>query len=775
MNRFLLSLSFAAAIAAWSPASWAQRQSAAGPGVIPLSPTGVANGVDMSASGTTGTLSVGVLGGPEMDIFTTNTSLASPFLAVSTAASSQGNITFNSSSTVYGTIGITPPGGPFLLDVNGGANGSVVNFQGPVYATTLNVTGTGSMNFNSGSTNQFPNGLIFGGDGTISLAPNTTVVGAITTTAGTNTGTLSLGGGSILNGAVGAGSASLKAINVVGGSNSTGVSATITGAVNAYSFSLGTNTLHIGGALTIADSTSSGVINTTLANPTLYGNIRPVGFTTIGPTLHVIVTVPAGALIPVGTQFNIIQAQTGTAQSGSQSRIVVATDPSNPLYTFSQVPLTGTQAGLVAIQTTGIPITVVIPPVTPPATPPATPPVVTPPVVIPPVVAPIVPVAVPVVPVLLATPVLPVVAPVVAAINALTTPAAVVSAVAQLAPSVPDLAAPQVTFQGTREFENFWLSHLDDVMCGQVSQPHQPNQPDTGNATCRRNEPQAGGWLKGFGYFGSQGSQAAYGGYSFNIYGTMVGYDAPILHSPFGGETRVGFGIGYARNTIDGSTFSAYTAFDTYAATVYIAHEQGPWFVDGDLSFGWNDYSETRNISFPSVTQTAQGSYSGQDYTAFATTGYHFFAQRIVITPLASLQYTHMDIGSYAESGAGGIDLNVNSQHYDFLESGLGVKVADPFRYHDGTFVPEAHFKWFHELVNPTARNTAAFAVAGSPLFTTPGLRPAADMFDVGAGLTFLDCACTAKTWSLEGTYDYFWRSDLYGANQVMLRFTMRF
>jgi hypothetical protein len=82
MNRKLFLLSFVAAIAAWSPTSFAQRQTAVGPGTTALLPTGVANGVDMSVSGTTGTLSVGVTGGPEMDIFTNNISLASPFLAV---------------------------------------------------------------------------------------------------------------------------------------------------------------------------------------------------------------------------------------------------------------------------------------------------------------------------------------------------------------------------------------------------------------------------------------------------------------------------------------------------------------------------------------------------------------------------------------------------------------------------------------------------------------------------------------------------------------------
>ncbi|MBV5335702.1 hypothetical protein JZU48_01420, partial [bacterium] len=87
-----------------------------------------------------------------------------------------------------------------------------------------------------------------------------------TTTVGANTGSLSLGGGSVLNGAVG-GAVGLKNISVVGGTDTTGVSATITGAVDAYNFTLGTNTLNIGGALTIANIGPSGVINTTLGSP----------------------------------------------------------------------------------------------------------------------------------------------------------------------------------------------------------------------------------------------------------------------------------------------------------------------------------------------------------------------------------------------------------------------------------------------------------------------------------------------------------------------------
>jgi outer membrane autotransporter protein len=359
----------------------------------------------------------------------------------------------------------------------------------------------------------------------------------------------------------------------------------------------------------------------------------------------------------------------------------------------------------------------------------------------------------------------------VAAINALADPITVINAVAQLAPSAPDLAAPLVTFQGTRQFQNLWLSRMDAIMCGQVSQPDdRMTQPDQAPSTCLGNDLGSGWWTKGFGYFGSQGAQNALVGYDAGIYGTMIGYDAPI-----GPETRAGLGIGYARSTIDGKTFRANTDSNTYQTTAYITHEQGPWFVQGDASFGWNDYFGTRNISLPGFNQTTNANYSGQSYTGLATTGYHFFTQGFTITPLASLQYTNLNLDGYSETGGGNIDLRVRSQNYDFLESGLGVKVARPFAYNELTYVPEIHFKWLREIVNPTVLNTAAFTAAGSPPFTTPGLQAGDDTLNLGVGLTFLSCGCTARIWSLEAVYDHEWRSGRYSADQGMIKLTARF
>jgi len=120
---------------------------------------------------------------------------------------------------------------------------------------------------------------------------------------------------------------------------------------------------------------------------------------------------------------------------------------------------------------------------------------------------------------------------------------------------------------------------------------------------------------------------------------------------------------------------------------------RGPWYVYGDLSAGLNDYTGTRRIAFPGVDRSARAKYSGQDYTAFATTGYDFVTNGMTVTPLASLQYTHANLGGYTESGAGSVNLTTRSQSYDFLESGLGVKVSRAFVHRDLSFVPEVHAK----------------------------------------------------------------------------------
>jgi len=251
----------------------------------------------------------------------------------------------------------------------------------------------------------------------------------------------------------------------------------------------------------------------------------------------------------------------------------------------------------------------------------------------------------------------------------------------------------------------------------------------------------------------------------------MIAYDAPL-----GTNTRAGLGLGYAQSVINGNMYGDSTDVNSYQTTAYIGHERGPWFIRGSASMGWNDYSSERPIVFPGVDRTANAHYSGQDYTVLANTGYHISApQKFTVTPLASLQYSRVNIDGYTETDAGDIDLQVQPQGYDFVESGLGTKVERDFSYHGWMFVPEVHAEWLYELNNPALDETAKFTAAVSPSFTTPGLKTDPDMFHMGAGLTVLSCACSTTKMSLEAGYDYYWTNDSYSVHEITMRFADRF
>ena len=190
--------------------------------------------------------------------------------------------------------------GSTFLNISAGTTGNIVTFNGQVFSTTFSLAGTGTVNFNGGFVSNTGSTMDFAGDGFINVGPGQTVKAAITNSAGANTGTLTLNGNSILDGAVGAASG-LKQITVVGGN------ALITGQAKAGIYTLGTNTLNVAGAFAIP---VAGVINTTIFSQTLYGKIVPVGAASIGNALQVNVTVTGP--IGNGASFNIVDATSGT-------------------------------------------------------------------------------------------------------------------------------------------------------------------------------------------------------------------------------------------------------------------------------------------------------------------------------------------------------------------------------------------------------------------------------------------------------------------------------
>lgn len=636
--------------------------------------------------------------------------------AITSDAAPTASILFLGNSTITGDTGAT---GEFL-DISAGVAASTVNFNGKVYSQTFQVSGTGTVNFN-GDVIAAPN---FANDGFINLGAGSSLTGAIIT-ATANTGTLTLNDGSKVTGAIG-GANGLKQINVVGGD------ATVDGAIQARGFDLGANTLTIiGGALTI---NSGGSIATTLASDAEYGRILVGGTSLItGPNITVIPTV-TGALTN-GTTFNIVEA-------GSGSDGTVAIDNSNsPRYTFSGAM----SNGAVSISLSGIaPLSTLV---TAPGA-------------------------------LAVAPILDVNAPIGSdllviqdAIAVLPTTGAIDNALAQLAPANTNLAAPWVAAQTTRLFDDLWMAQVDQIQtacCDANCEPNKPNVPADLNA-CKDAEQKGKWWAKGFGSQGEQDNVANMNGYDTEAYGLMLAYDKPLNN-----ETRVGFGGGYANSSIDGNNSSGNTDIDSYQVTGYLHHAQGPLFVQAAVTAGVNDYESTRHIVFPGVIRTATSDYSGQQYSGIVTVGKHYQLNETTITPIASLQATHLRVGSYTESGAGDANLRVENQDYTFVQSTLGVKAERVIRSGSNTFSPEVHAKWLHDFKSTTMEQNAAFTGGGAS-FNAEGIRQDRDLFNVGAGVTFLSCNCEKDSWTVKGLYDYKWNDSDYASHQVSLIAGLKF
>jgi outer membrane autotransporter protein len=142
--------------------------------------------------------------------------------AVTTAANNTGTLTLASNSFVTGNVGAT---GKVLKVINVGANGSGSTFLGTVDTQAINVTGTGTVDFEGSVTGAL---VSYAADGVILLGNNVNLSGAVVT-ATNNTGDLTLAGNSLIGANVGAAGKALKVINV----GADGSGATFYGAVNA--------------------------------------------------------------------------------------------------------------------------------------------------------------------------------------------------------------------------------------------------------------------------------------------------------------------------------------------------------------------------------------------------------------------------------------------------------------------------------------------------------------------------------------------------------------
>lgn len=239
-----------------------------------------------------------------------------------------------------------------------------------------------------------------------------------------------------------------------------------------------------------------------------------------------------------------------------------------------------------------------------------------------------------------------------------------------------------------------------------------------------------GVWAKLFGAHGDQSAQDNFAAFGVNTWGMTVGADS-LLESSW----IVGGALSYAKTDVGMRDFRARdsTGIKTYQAMAYASRDFGAWYLDSMAAYAYQRYDSTRNTT---VSGTATGSFNGDQIAARVLAGHPVpLTSKATLTPLAGLEWQHLDQNGYTETGAGALSLNVQGRSAERLRSTLGAKLETALELSDGTKLkPSVHVAWMYDFKNSGVDTTATF-VGGGPAFVTPGQALAPNSFNVGAAL----------------------------------------
>ncbi len=242
-------------------------------------------------------------------------------------------------------------------------------------------------------------------------------------------------------------------------------------------------------------------------------------------------------------------------------------------------------------------------------------------------------------------------------------------------------------------------------------------------------------WLQGFGSFGHVGDDGNALGGNYTISGLSGGLDYRLTP-----KLLVGLGMGYSQDNADVGGSGANGKVNAFQLAGYGGYVNGPWHLDGILSYGFLHTDTTRFIDVGSISQQADGSYDGGILSLSAEGGYAFEFGWLTVEPTIGLNYAHLWQDSFSETGTAtdghNYGLNVNSVDMDSFRSAVGVRLAAQFGKKTGVqFIPALRAVWKHEFMDRYADVNASF-VGGSGDFIVRGVELGADTAVLGGGLT---------------------------------------
>lgn len=230
----------------------------------------------------------------------------------------------------------------------------------------------------------------------------------------------------------------------------------------------------------------------------------------------------------------------------------------------------------------------------------------------------------------------------------------------------------------------------------------------------------------------------------FNNAGVLLGADYRItdhfLAGLAGGYTNIKSNY-IANANVAGGGVNA----DVFNVSLFSTYDIKDFYVDGSFSYGWSNYDVQRRVVIQSnnpgsaggANRTATSNPNGDQYSTALGLGYNFHQAALNMSPFARVNYFHGQIDRYSEQGALGLNLDVNKQNFESLQSSAGGQISYAFSQSFGVITPQTSFTYNHEFMNDSRNITANYSADPNGFkFNAATNSPDRDFFVFATGVS---------------------------------------
>lgn len=238
----------------------------------------------------------------------------------------------------------------------------------------------------------------------------------------------------------------------------------------------------------------------------------------------------------------------------------------------------------------------------------------------------------------------------------------------------------------------------------------------------------AGLWVQAMGSSATQKNVGFSDGYKAKNAGISIGADGEV-----GEDKRLGLSFSYTNSSIKSAFNLKNTNVNTYQVNLYNTNLFGKAYVDTLIGAAYNQYQSNRSI--PVVGVDAKSNYNGQTYVGKIKTGYiQKLSGGFNIIPEFAITYLRNNVSGYKEKNAGTLNLNVQSNSYNFLEGRAGLNLQYDNMLSNGLVLsPTLRASYGYDFINNNPQITSNF-MDQTVSFTTSTTKVDRKSLRLGAG-----------------------------------------